>query len=418
MPSRQRIFGVSLAGLAVLGAAGALAVVARSGDAAYAGVISPATVSALQVTAPGRIVQVLVQPGQRVRAGQLLARQDATVAEAVVAADRADLAASQARLAALQATPASSAVGGRLALLAGKAAQQVTFAEQDAAATAQLLAADRERASALLAELQQKQAGDLAAQAQACAVTPTPTPAPAADVARCAVLAGQVGQDGIEVTRQQDLLAQAAAQQQLSATEAAHAIAAAQVGAQLAQAEQGLVPVGSPADIAAAGADLARAQTVLGRDEAALAALRIVAPNDGTVLGVGAVPGELAEPAGVRQEPAALSGPQAVTSAVPITAGTPGAAAAPIYQPLITLQTGTALHVTVQISEGDLAKFNPGRHATASVNVAGASHIPLLLIGLQPVSTAGKVSFAAVFTTPGQPPVGITPGLTANVVLS
>lgn len=92
--------------LVLAAAAAALAVTIRqvyySSGTQFSAVLEPPIRASLNFPGVGVLSQIDVQPGQTVRRGEVLARQNSAVAAAVVAADQATLAADQAKVGAIQ----------------------------------------------------------------------------------------------------------------------------------------------------------------------------------------------------------------------------------------------------------------------------------------------------------------------------
>ena len=111
LPRPQRLAGILVAAVSILGAAVSLPSILSTGSRSFAGVVSMSELTSLNFSVPGRVAAIRVRLGQVVRRGQVLATSAAALAEAAaVQADRVAVRSDRANVAALiaQAAPQDS----------------------------------------------------------------------------------------------------------------------------------------------------------------------------------------------------------------------------------------------------------------------------------------------------------------------
>lgn len=434
---RQLVVAVALLCAAVAIARYTLVEV-MAGPASSVGIARPRQSVNLDFAQTGRVAQVLVKPGDRVRKGQPLATQDQGLAKAVLADAQAALAADQVTLKALRSPtlpPADRAaldqqvrdVSGQLSAAQRASADAVARGGSgvgQAQQTWQDAVATRRADAALLAKADCPDSGDASADGSVAdtgaPATGTASPRPTATGRSCADLTAQVGKDTVAVTAALANLTQAKATAAQLRDAAAGSLTSARSALALAQKQR--TAAGAPAsaaDVSAAQAEVAAAQRVVDQDKQALGQLTLLSPIDGVIADVGGIAGELDSSDGVRL----FAGPQALQSGSgPAFDLFPdGSAAAPEQngtradqQPLITLVSAEN-DAVAQVSEDRIPRLRPGHEARVTVNalhrsVRGAvAHVVRV-----PVSQGGKVEYEVRVTVAEWPP-GTEPGMSLSV---
>jgi HlyD family secretion protein len=307
----------------------------------------------LAFDASGQVVEVAVEVGDRVEAGDLLARLATERLSLQVDQAEANLAVAEAQLSRLQAGPRSEEVSAAEAnLRAAEAQLDAAAAERDqvtsGATTAQIAAAEAEVASALT---QQKKADDWHETTMKCRtikkkagdVIPLPggqviTLTEGFEETICPLLGVPEEQARYRLEAADEALRAArgrlkelekgADQDQLRAAQSNVAAAAASRDAALAQLDL-LLEGAAQEQIAAAEAGVAQAQASLKQAELALQQATLEAPFKGVVAGVDVEPGEQA------------------------SAGLPA----------VTLVDPSRFHVILAVDEIDIATLSQGQNA-------------------------------------------------------
>lgn len=397
----------------VIGATVAWYTVTQVGSrTSFTGVVQPEQAVDLDFTQTGRVIQILVKPGDHVTKGQALAAQDQTAASVNLINARAVLSADQAKLAALQSPSVSDAVRRNLDLQVDKANTQLTGAQKAASDASAKADADIAQAQQSLKAAQSTLDTDSSKFRASCTGDDVPK--------QCTDLQAQVQQDTNAVSIATANVANKQAAASRAQDSAENAVATARASLALAQNQQANAAApASPAEISSAQADVAAAQSAVDQAKAALDTLTLTAPMAGTVANIGGIVGELDGPNGVR----AFSGPQAVEtgsgpafSLFPPSDGSnstrnPG----DDQQPLVSLATSD-FHAVAQVSEDAVAGLRPGAPARITVNtlrhtVDGtvAAVIPV------PVNQGGSVSYQVKLTVSGWPE-GTVPGMSLSVM--
>ena len=339
------------------------------------GKIVPAAWAALSAQAGGQVLEVLVEPGDAVAAGDVLVRLDPTDAQLAVQQAEAALAAAQAQLALLKAGPRP---------------------EEEAAAEA-LVSAAQAAVSQAAAQRDQLAAGAIEAEVAAAQAGVT-----AAEVARKAAedrydqIEGKVHgwiEEEIILQLRAAEQALAAAQAQLAQVQggagarsrAANAAVAAAVAQQdLAQSQLDLLVAGATAgQTAAAEATIAQAQAALEVTRVALDRCEVRAPFAGTVGAVSVRTGELIAPG----------------------------------QPLVTLGDLATLRVeTTDLDEVDVARVALGQRASVTFDAIPERVFAGQVVRISPMAEpgAGGVNYTVVLTLDESDPA-IRWGMTAFV---
>ena len=339
------------------------------------GKIVPAAWAALSAQAGGQVLEVLVEPGDAVAAGDVLVRLDPTDAQLAVQQAEAALAAAQAQLALLKAGPRP---------------------EEEAAAEA-LVSAAQAAVSQAAAQRDQLAAGAIEAEVAAAQAGLT-----AAEVTRKAAedrydqiegkVHGWIEEETILQLRAAEQ-ALAAAQAQLAQVQggagarsrAANAAVAAAVAQQdLAQSQLDLLVAGATAgQTAAAEATIAQAQAALEVTRVALDRCEVRAPFAGTVGAVSVRTGELIAPG----------------------------------QPLVTLGDLATLRVeTTDLDEVDVARVALGQRASVTFDAIAERVFAGQVVRISPMAEpgAGGVNYTVVVTLDESDPA-IRWGMTAFV---
>ena len=236
--------------------------------------VVPAKSAALAFSAGGLVAEVLIREGDRVQAGQVIARLDQRQRAAAAAAAEAQLQRAAARVSELKAGPRSQEVASARA---GLQSAQAQLARVQLGATAADLAAAG-------AEVRRAEAEVTRAQEALAAA------------ARSGDVRMQLYEQGVAAAQ----ASLAAAQARLSDVQQGprpEEIAVAAAEARRAQAQLDLVLVGARAEtVAAAEADAAAARQSLEQAQAALAETELRAPFAGTVVTLDPTVGEYVAP--------------------------------------------------------------------------------------------------------------------------
>ena len=263
------------------------------------GRVVPETWANVSAQAGGLVVEVLVRPGDAVKAGAPLVRLDSTDAQLAVQQAEAALEAAQAQLALLQAGPRPAEIAAAQAQVKeAEAAVAQAVAQRDqlaAGATEAEIAAARAQVAA--AEAQQRQAQEAHDQTLRCYDRPDgskycPLLGPMEEQARYALEAANAALAAAQA--QLDALL-AGADDRRRAANAAVALALARRDA--AQAQLDRLQAGAKSEeIAVAQANVHQAEAALAAAQAALERCEIRAPFAGTVGAVTVRVGELVAP--------------------------------------------------------------------------------------------------------------------------
>jgi HlyD family secretion protein len=297
-----------LAGVVLLSGCGGTAAVAevadvpvvKAGDGIVAdGIVVPERHAALSMDAGGTVVEVLIQEGDEVEAGQVLVRLDPADAQLAVERAEAALEVAQARLALMRAGARPEEVDTAMAQLTAAEAAVAQAAAQLAQLQSGLLDAEIAAAEAEVAAAAAVQFGavkdhdktvecfDLPGGKETC-----PLLGETEERARHALNAATESLEAAQ-TRLDGLKVEVSAR--VRAAQAA--LAAAQAQRDIAQAQLDLTEAGaSLEEIGVVEAEVAAAQAVLAQMEEALADTELRAPFAGTVVFVDTRVGELVAP--------------------------------------------------------------------------------------------------------------------------
>jgi HlyD family secretion protein len=354
------------------------------------GTVEPQAQVGLAFAMPGPVEAVLVQVGDQVQAGDVLARQDTARLRLQVEQARAALAAAEARLAQLQAGPLPEQVAAAEAnLRAAEAQLSAAVADRDrllkGASQAELAAAEAELAAA---QADQRAAEDLHNMTMKCKTVKLPT---SEEMLICPGLgpAEEQARQNLEIANSALAAAQARYDELLAganraAVRAAQAnVAAAEAQRDAAQAQLDLLLAGpTSAQIATAKAQVEQAQAALAQAELGLEQALLRAPFGGIVAEVNLTVGALA----------------------------PGARAD------VVLVDPARFHVTVGVDELDVARLQVGQQAEVTLDALPGVPLSGTIERISPGATleGGVVSYqVTVALSPTDQPVRA--GMTANV---
>lgn len=434
----------------------ALAVVAahyavNSTQDQWAGTVTASAITPLNFETAGYIQTLLVQPGQKVRAGQVLATENTSVVqaqltdaktaldsdEAIEAADQSAVAADQARVKALLAPQVPSAQAAADALDVTKAEEQLSDAQKEQTESAAVESASVAQAIATLHAYRAQLSSDTSQMSEECPVMPPPQ----WDATRCYTLANEVSRDQVEATDEQGIVSVVQAEATRSALETSAQVSQAEFAVQLAQQEYAVQSApASPSTVDDSESFLARDQAqvlkdqsqvdvdkeAVTSDEIALSHLAITAPTNGVVLAVDGEVGALADSSGVRQY--GDQGAQSVQDSTGLFSVLPPAPEASRSTstssgelPVIEVRAESGWLVTARVPENELNRFPFGRHADvtiAAANVTGiqasvwtVEQVPVVVSGSVYYNVILKISYSTL-------PVNVLSGMTADVTLS
>jgi multidrug efflux pump subunit AcrA (membrane-fusion protein) len=119
----QIVGGILIAAIVVAAAVWYVPRIARSDSRSFTGSVSSSGVTNLNFANAGLVGRVPVQPGQAVKAGQVLATETSPATTAAISADHASIAADQANLAQLKATASTTSTQASIAAAGAQLAQ-------------------------------------------------------------------------------------------------------------------------------------------------------------------------------------------------------------------------------------------------------------------------------------------------------
>ncbi len=325
------------------------------------GKVLPKQWANLSFRAGGPIIELKVQSGDTVKAGDLIAQLDAVDAKLAVAQAEAALAVAQAQLAEMKAGARTEQVAqAQQAVAQAEAAWQGAQAQYDQLRSG-VRAADIAAASAALAQTaaQRKVALDLHDKTMDCFKVPNygeicPGLGTSEEQARAALAAAEEAYRAAQ--KRVDQLKAGATKSELAAASAN--IAAAKAQLEQAKAQLELVKAGATSEqIAVAEAGVKQAQVAVDTAKAQLDKLQLIAPFDGTIGTVTVRSGEAAQPG----------------------------------QSIVTLGDLGSLRVeTTDLSETDIARVKEGQPVNVTFDALPGKTI------------SGKVTRIAPMSTPGQ----------------
>ena len=448
-PMRPRQFGVALAAALVGGGLGMFTYHAVAHSAStYAGQVAPAQTYYLDFAADGTVLSLSVQPGAHVTKGEVLATQDAGVAQANLSAAQAAVSADEAVVAA-DLSPQAGA--------SEQAADQLSVTQANAAVSAAQSALGLQQNSAqhsistqttVVGAAQNAYNTDSAHYASECggtssSATPaanassdaSPTPAGSAGAATgsgsttqqqfCQNLQSTVNRDYTALSSAQAQLADLQSSTQVQAQRDQSNLTQSQAVLTAAQTRQSAAgsPL-TPAVVAQAKAALATAQAQVAADQQAVQNTKIVAPAAGIVADTAGAVGDVVGPNGVHgyQGPAEQSGTQSNQQPgfelfVPQGSNSGSTSSQSSYMPLVTLYAGP-LNVVAQIPESDMNAVHVGGAATVAVSALGIS-VPATVrsTALDPVRSSSSTAYYDVTLVLSSADARIMAGMSVQVGL-
>lgn len=386
----------------------------------WPGTLRPASQVDMNFARSGSIVAVAVKPGDHVKRGDVLARQDDVAVNLAASAAEATLVADQARLAALG-LPAGTTPDPKIQAALDKAQKQLAAAAAAAAGSQQSADLALNVAQQDLTSAQADQTRDLGTFATDCPQGAGGALAPElpAGTPNCVSQAAQVTRDSEAVTR-----AQLHLQQQQQATQQARDGAARSqtlAQSQLSLTQASVRPTGNvatPQEVAALQAQVAADDANVASQHAAAQQAVLTAPMDGVVAGVDAVPGDFAGPDGVRtynrsvapaNQPFSLLAPSTSGSSSPPQTS---------FLPVVQIYGTDGWLVVAQVGEHDALRAHEGQRADVRLDGVGR-HLfrgrVTQVIG-QPLRSAGSVVYNVVLKLDTFP-LRVLPGMSARVFL-
>jgi arylsulfatase A-like enzyme/multidrug efflux pump subunit AcrA (membrane-fusion protein) len=406
-PHRGRLRGARgvLVGAIVVAAAVLLGVavdqVLLSAPLSATGEVQPTTAAQLNMPSAGTVASIPVHVGELVRAGQVLATQDASALEAKLAADRSKLSADQTTLQELDAGTQSTKLQ-QVKDQVSAAQVQLTTAQQKLSQTS--MTTDAAVASAqgqvhtdqaLLAADQQAYQGQL----PQC-VTANPP-------ASCGTDERQVQVDQGNLTAAESAYRQALATQQAQLGAAQSGVA--QANTAVASAQASLAVAGAPPTaqaVAGVQARIQQDQAAIATDQAGLAQSELIAPFSGVVSAINGTVGEVDTAQGVRQPTSPTSVSQSGSSGIQLFPQGPQSQTpptSPTYAALISLDS-TQTKLVVQVPETDIHQIHTGQRAEASLPAERGSTMTASVAQIEPtpVTQSGQTYYLVDLVTTGK----------------
>ncbi len=400
----------------------------NSAATSFPAVVTTSKVYDLNFAGTGKVTALLVDVGQKVSAGQVLARQDTTALAAQLAAVEGVVHADQQAVSQYEAPRLSSAQLEQDALQVQQAQTalanaRTALASAEASGTSAVSAAQ-----AAVSNAGQVAAGDESLYTQACPGGPVP---PASDLvgsalqqaqsqfAHCQDLQLQMGRDVAAYQQAQAQIPVVESQAQAAINQAQATVNSAQATLDLTEYQQTLQSsANDPVGAAQAQAQLSQAQSQLAAARQAVASATMTAPDSGTVAEVYGAVGEYVGPDGVHQYqgPAASPTPQPAEfqlfpSQSSSVGGNGGASG---YQPLIEIISGQQ-QVVAQVPENQVSGLRQGStvhvdvaalHASVAGRVSG--------VVLNATRSTSAVTYDVLVTLDRAVP-GLLPGMSATV---
>ncbi len=433
-PSRLHITRRQIAFALVLAVGAAIAAIytvstVTAGQEAYAATVTTSKVYDLNFASPGEVTALLVKVGQRVKAGQVIARQDASTMQSQVAADQAVVIADQHAVTQAQAPDVTPAQRQEDTLQVQQAQTALSNAQADLSAAESAGKANVAGAEAAVTAAQQLVNADQVRYQQSCpnGLVPPATNLTGAQLQTAEAALTQCQSLNFNANKDQATLAGAQAQVPIAQAQAQQAINQAQATVNSAQAalntaQYQVTLQGSPTDptaVAQAQANLASAQGQLAQAELSLQELTLISPGSGTVAEVYGAVGEYLGPDGVHQ----YAAPQAVQSnqrsgiqlfpeqTTPSNNGSTSGSVEPLVEVI-----GGNQQVMAQVPESHVSGFPIGHAASVSIpalNTTTPARVTEVVLNATRSST-GSVSYDVVLTL-DHPVPGLLPGMSATV---
>jgi multidrug efflux pump subunit AcrA (membrane-fusion protein) len=360
-----------------------------SGPVEASGQLQPAEVAELNFVTTNEVTSLAAQPGQQVRAGQMLARQDSSALSSKLAADQAKLVADQLLL---SSGPTPTETPGQLASETSQAESGLAVAQTKAANTSTLDGQAVDNASSQLTATQTTLANDQQAVTSACSNSSTQTSGET-----CSSAQHQVAIDQAGVSAAQGALRLAQQQQNTDGSNAQSQVAQAQAAVSTARANQSAGTQGqTKSQIGAEHAAVNADQAAVTADQKAVAQAHLVAPFGGTIAEVNGATGDLAGPSGVQQnsQQGGVATPSSGITLFPSAPVSQVDSRQPQQTSLITLES-TAMNVIAQVGEGDIDRIHVRQQARVTFP-ADPSHVytaTVRTIDPESVNQGGKAYF-------------------------
>jgi multidrug efflux pump subunit AcrA (membrane-fusion protein) len=378
---------IVLLALALLG--WAVATVLLSSPLQASGEVQADQSAQLNLSTTGSIAAIEVVPGQRVKAGQLLAREADTSLMAKLTADQAKLTADQAALTQLKSGPTAAArqefqtAVTEAGVAASAAEAKLAQTEQTTAAAVTSAETQVKADQALLAVDQQNYENDI------------PECTGASPPVNCATDQRQVQVDESTLATDETQLQSAVANQQAEISAAQSGVAQASAAVASAQAAQAVGTQAPTAQqLSAAEALIQQDQSTITSDKQAIAQTELTAPFAGVVASVGGTVGDIDTTGGVRQ--AASAAPVTSQSSTginlfpqsPQQSSSPTPSVAPLVE-LDSLQT----RIVIEVPETAVSQVHVGQVADASMPAFGNTTFKVSVSQILPstVSQNGSV---------------------------
>lgn len=433
-PTRLHITRRQIALALVLALAGVIAAIytvnaETAGAATYPAAVTSSKVYDLNFANSGKVESLLVSVGQRVSAGQVLARQDTTALQAQVSADQAVVKADQQVVSegvAPQLTPAQQQNDAIKVQQAQTALSNAQSALTSAEATGKASVAQAQASVTAAQQLAQSDAARYNATCPSGPVAPASgLSGPALQVAQanftqCENLQQQMDKDNSAVNQAQAQVPVAEAQAQQAINNAQAQVNSAQAALSLAQ-NQGALQTSStdPASVAQAQAALSQAEGQLSQAQQALQDATLVAPSAGVVAEVFGAVGEYLGPSGVPQfqAPAAPGGNNSSSGFQLFpqqTTNTGGGSNSGGNEPLIEV-IGGKQQVMAQVPESDLHSMPVGHTVNVSFDALHSSASGTVTqVVLAATRNNTGVTYDVIITL-NRSVGGLLPGMSAHV---
>jgi multidrug efflux pump subunit AcrA (membrane-fusion protein) len=417
------VLAILLLAAAVLG--WAISTVLLSSSLQASGVVEADQTAQLNMGTTGPIAAVDVVPGERVKAGQVLATQADTSLRAKLTADQATLAADTAALSQLQSGPTPAQRQQLQAevtqAVAAEAAAQSKLNQTEATTTATVASAQ----SAVQTD-QTLLKSDTAADQDEIPLCVTASP-PAA----CGTDERQVQVDETNLANAQTALSGAQANQQAQLSAAQSGVTQAAAAVTTAQAAQAVgIQAPTAQQISSDQATIQQDQSTIAADKQAIAQTELTAPFAGVVAAVGGTVGDIATTDGVRQATSAAPVSSQSSTGIALFPQSPQQqnTKAPTTAPLIELDSPRT-KIVVELPETDVSQVHMGERGTASLPAFADATFAVTVHQVLPttVNQGGKVFVLVDLTAnesaiqrverahPGSSDDGQVAGFTVNV---
>jgi multidrug efflux pump subunit AcrA (membrane-fusion protein) len=401
-----------------------IAILAIAAGTTGAGYLEPTAAAYLDFAQNGVVADVLVKPGDHVRAGEVLAEQDSTTLQADLAADQSTLYADRARVLELGAGGATTQQ--QINALVAQANQTLSTAQAKAAGSLSTAQSHVQVAKERLTQAQSTLADDQAQYSASVTECNAPgrTIASQPTDAQCVQIEAALTNDTNAVNNANASLSQAQLALQTEQNSTAQDLALANSEASLANARQQqagpTAAAGNSTSIAAADASVSKDLSNVATDQSNIDASEITSPVTGIVGSIGAQPGDYATTLGVHSftqsgVATAANGFQLFAPPAQSTATSGGTGLNPV-----AIVYSTTMQVTAQVSEDTVTKLHDGQAASITVPALKDRKIAGVITDINPtsVNNDGKVSYLVDLSITQTGLTGSMPGMTANVTFT